>query len=167
MACNMGVAEDTGSIPGSGRAPGGGRGIPLQYSCMENHMHREAWWATCVPSVAELDTTEGIEHSTWCSNITAYLIDFEGHNEYPLTQWCPTVCVTFWTQCTHQASLSMGFSRQESWSGVPLPSLGDLPDSGIKSRSPALAGRFFTFEPPGKPRYVKWCLISLSCRTHR
>ena len=58
-ACNMGVAEDTGSIPGSGRAPGGGHGIPLQYSCMENLMDREAWWATCVPSVAELDTTEG------------------------------------------------------------------------------------------------------------
>ena len=38
----------------------------------------------------------------------------------------------------------MGFSRQEYWSGLPFPSPGDLPDSGIKSVSPALAGAFFT-----------------------
>ena len=38
----------------------------------------------------------------------------------------------------HQAPPSMGFSRQEQWSGLPFPSPGDLPDSGIKCRSPAL-----------------------------
>ena len=38
--------EDPGSIPGSGRSPGGGNGTPLQYSCLENFMDREAWWAT-------------------------------------------------------------------------------------------------------------------------
>ena len=46
-----------------------------------------------------------------------------------------------------QAPLSMGFSRQEYWSGLPLPSPGDLPDTGIELTSfmsPALAGRFFT-----------------------
>ena len=48
-----------------------------------------------------------------------------------------------------QASLSMGFSRQEYWSGLPFPSPGDLPNQGIESRSPALAGGFFTTEPPG------------------
>ena len=37
---------DTGSIPGSGRSPGGGHGNPLQYSCLENPMDRGAWWAT-------------------------------------------------------------------------------------------------------------------------
>ena len=47
--------------------------------------------------------------------------------------------------------MSMGFSRQEYWGGVPLPSPGDLPDPGIEPTSPALAGRFFTTEPPGKP----------------
>ena len=51
--------------------------------------------------------------------------------------------------CTvvHQAPLSMGLSRQESWSGLPFPSSGDLPDSGIEPRSlasHALAGEFFT-----------------------
>ena len=48
-----------------------------------------------------------------------------------------------WT-IAHQAPLSMRFYRQESWSELPFPSLGDLPYSGIKSVSPALAGRFFT-----------------------
>ena len=43
------------------------------------------------------------------------------------------------------------FSRQEYWSGLPLPTPGDLPDPGIKLLSPALADGFFTIEPPGKP----------------
>ena len=51
-----------------------------------------------------------------------------------------------------QAPLSMGFPRQEDWSGLPFPSPGDLPDPGIKPASPTLAGSFFTTEPPGKPR---------------
>ena len=51
----------------------------------------------------------------------------------------------------HQASLPIGFPRQEYWSGLPFPFLGDLPDTGIESASPTLAGRFFTTEPPGKP----------------
>ena len=46
--------------------------------------------------------------------------------------------------------LSMGFPRQEYWSGLPFPSPGDLPDPGIDPVSPALAGGFFTTEPPGK-----------------
>ena len=45
----------------------------------------------------------------------------------------------------------MGFSRQEYWSGVPFPSLGDIPDPGIKPTSPVLAGGFLATEPPGKP----------------
>ena len=58
--------------------------------------------------------------------------------------------VTLWT-IAHQAPLSMEFSRQEYWSGLPFPSPGDLPDPGFKPASPALAGEFFTMEPPGKP----------------
>ena len=42
----------------------------------------------------------------------------------------------------------MGFPRQEHWHELPFPSLGDLPDSGVKPASPALAGGFFTTEPP-------------------
>ena len=47
---------------------------------------------------------------------------------------------------------SMEFLRQDYWSRLPFPSPGDLSDPGIKPRSPALAGRFFTGEPPGKPK---------------
>ena len=51
-----------------------------------------------------------------------------------------------------QAPLSMGFSRQGYWSGLPFPPPGDLPDSGIELTSPPLAGGFFTTDPPGKPQ---------------
>ena len=57
----------------------------------------------------------------------------------------------------HQALLSTEFSRQEYWSGLPIPPPGQLPNPGIEPASPvslALAGRFFTSEPPGKPWHV-------------
>ena len=76
---------------------------------------------------------------------------------------CVHVCVCM---CTHvlshvqlfailwtvacRAPLSRGFPRQEYWSRLPFPPLGDLPDSGIEPMSPTLAGRFFTSEPSGK-----------------
>ena len=44
-ACRAGVPGDLGSIPGSGRSPGGGHGNALQYSCLENPMDRGSWWA--------------------------------------------------------------------------------------------------------------------------
>ena len=50
-----------------------------------------------------------------------------------------------------QAPLSIGFPRQEFWSGLIFLIPGDLPDIGIKPTSPSLAGGFFTTEPPGKP----------------
>ena len=58
-------------------------------------------------------------------------------------------------ELAHQAPLSMGFSRQEHWSGLKRPPAVALPNPGIKLMSPAapaLADRFFTTEPPGKPR---------------
>ena len=57
---------------------------------------------------------------------------------------------TPWT-VAHQAPPSMGFSGQEYWSGLPFPSPGDLPNPGIKPRSPALQVDVLTSEPPGKP----------------
>ena len=50
-----------------------------------------------------------------------------------------------------QALLSMGFSRQEYWSGLPFPSPGDLPDPAIEPGSPALQADALPSEPPGKP----------------
>ncbi|CAI9178158.1 unnamed protein product [Rangifer tarandus platyrhynchus] len=55
------------------------------------------------------------------------------------------------------APLSVGFVRQEYWSGLPFPSPGDLPDPGVKPESlasPALVGGFFTSELPGEPTWV-------------
>ena len=57
---------------------------------------------------------------------------------------------TLWA-IAHQAPLSMGFPRQEYWSELPFPPPGDLLDRGLEPARPALAGRFFTTEPPGKP----------------
>ena len=56
---------------------------------------------------------------------------------------------TPWT-VVYQASPSMGFSRQEYWSGLPFPSPGDLPDPGIEPGSPALQADTLPSEPPGK-----------------
>ena len=64
-----------------------------------------------------------------------------------------------WT-VAHQAPLTMGFSRQEYWSGLPFPSPGDLPNPGIEPMYPALAGGFFTTEPPGKPLFASQALTS-------
>ena len=54
----------------------------------------------------------------------------------------------------HQTSLSMEFSRQEYWSGLPFPSLWDLPDPEIKPGTPALQIHSFPSKPPGKPRVL-------------
>ena len=51
----------------------------------------------------------------------------------------------------YQVPLSMGFSREGYWSGLPFPSPVDLPDPGVEPSSPACACRFFTVEPSGKP----------------
>ena len=55
---------------------------------------------------------------------------------------------TLWT-VAHQAALSIGFPRQNSWNGLPSYSPGALSDPGIKPMSPVLAGEFFIPEPPG------------------
>ena len=55
LPANAGDVRDVGSIPRSGRFPGVGNGSPLQYSCLENPMHRGAWWAT-VQEVAKSRT---------------------------------------------------------------------------------------------------------------
>ena len=57
----------------------------------------------------------------------------------------------------------MEFSRQEYWIGLPFPTLGDLPNPRIEPRSPALAGRFFTTEPPGNPCNNEESLLHPDC----
>ena len=67
-----------------------------------------------------------------------------------VTKSCPTLCDPM--DCSpRQAPRSMGFSRQEYWRGWPCPPPGDLPNPGIKLRSPALQADFLPSEPPGRP----------------
>ena len=68
---------------------------------------------------------------------------------WPAAQLCSILC-NLWT-IAHQAPLSMEFSRQEDWGGLPFPTPGHFPNPGIELMSPALAGRFFTTVPPRKP----------------
>ena len=77
---------------------------------------------------------------------------------------CVWLFVTPWTT-SRQALLSMGFSRQEYWSGLPFPSPGDLPNPGIKPTSlmpPALAGVFFTTSTTWEAQPAIWLLKSLN-----
>ena len=82
-----------------------------------------------------------------------------------VAQSCLTLCDP--VDCSLQAPPSMGFSRQEYWSGLPFPSPGDLPNPGIEPGSPTLQADALTFEPPGKPpleyisQYftIKWQLM--------
>ena len=61
----------------------------------------------------------------------------------------------------HQAAQSMGFSRHEYWSGLPCPSLGDLPDPGIEPASPALARGFFVISTTWKAHNIGHVLMPL------
>ena len=122
-------------IPGLGRSPGEGNGNPLQYSCRENPTDRGDWWAT-VQGITELElnTPEATEHT--CSRIKLCM-------RAKSSQLCPTLCDPM--DCSHQAPpsmgfshpLSMGFSRQKYWSGLPCPPPGNLPNTGIEPSSPA------------------------------
>ena len=78
-----------------------------------------------------------------------HFVCMKSESESEVVQSCPTL-VTPWT-VAHQAPPSMGFSRQEYWSGLPFPSPGDLPNPGIEPRSLTLQVDALTSEPPGKP----------------
>ena len=93
---------------------------------------------------------------------------------FVLNKWLEMVCRAvlspIWLldpRAARQAPLSLGFPRQEYWSGLPFPSPGDLPHPGIKPVSPALQADFLPCEPPGKPIN---CLLknnSLKSKTFR
>ena len=86
------------------------------------------------------------------------------HITASLLQACVCVshsCLLFATPWTvaRQASLSMGFSKQEYWSGLPFPSPEDLPDSEIKLRFPALQADSLPFELQGSPSLLQGVLL--------
>ena len=69
-----------------------------------------------------------------------------------VVQLCPTLCNSM--VCGTSGPLSVGFSRQAYWSGVPFPSPEDLPDPGIEPGSPALQADSLLSKPPGKPTKI-------------
>ena len=72
-------------------------------------------------------------------------------------QLCLTLCDPM--DCNHQAPLSIGFSRQKYWRGLPFPLPRDLPDPGIEPESPALQADTLLSEPPVKPMVNKYEII--------
>ena len=96
-----------------------------------------------------------------CNNYSIIQIKKEGEkrkesvSEYKVKSFSHVwLFVTPWI-VAYQALLSMEFSRQEYWNGLPFPSLGDLPNLGIKPRSPALQAVTLPSEPPGKPYPIR------------
>ena len=154
-------------------SPGGGNGNLLQYSCLENPMDRGAWWAT-VHGVAKswtrlkrLSTTHTYIYRLPCEPPSYHHFHPTPLGHHRALNWapcaiqqvptlsvslatklCPTL-VTPWTVVC-QAPLSMGFSRQEYWSGLLFPSPGDFPDPGIETGSPALQADSLLTELWGK-----------------
>ena len=98
LPASAGDVRGLGSVPGLGRSRAGGHGNRLQHSCLQNPMDRGAWRAA----------VQGSRLSTHAAAAV-----------YSLSRVC--LSVTPWT-VAHQAPLSMGFSKQEYSSGVPLPS---------------------------------------------
>ena len=101
----------------------------------------------------------------WCLLSDMYYIDVyypirSTHLSLLSVQLCSTLCDPM--DCSPQAPLSMGFPRQEHWSGLPFPPPGSLPYPGIKHVFSALAGGFFTTEPPGTPVLYMCVLVAQS-----
>ena len=111
---------------------GGGNGNPLQCSCLENPRDGGAWWASVYGVTQSWTRLKRLR-----SSMLLVIVSNSFANPWSVA---------------HQALLSMGFPRQKYWSGLPFTSPRGLTDLGIEPASPALAGRFFTTEPPRKSK---------------
>ena len=108
------------------------------------------------PPAFNLSQHQGLFQWVGSSNQVVKLLEFQLHHQsFQWMLYCAVLShvwllVSPWT-VAHQGTLSVGFPRQEYWSGLPFPSPGDLSNSGIKPRSPALQTDSLPSEPPGKP----------------
>ena len=92
--------------------------------------------------------------------IFTYIFTIFGGGGGLVTKWCPTLANPWTIAC--QAPLSMGFSRQEYWSGLPFLSLGDLHDPGIEPRSPVLQADSLPTELQEQfflPLFISFCRL--------
>ena len=113
--------------------------------------HRGCSWLWLCPCVTSFQT-EGVDF-TWARFILLIKVKVKSLSRV----W---LFVTPWT-VAYQVPPSIGFSRQECWSGLPFPSPGDLPDTGIEPRSPTLQADTLPSEPPknGADGY-SWKILS-------
>ena len=103
------------------------------------------------PNLKTIGKKAGDEKSNWTVLFSQFWLT-HGVCAHVLSHFsCVWLFANLWP-ITHQASLSMAFSRHEYWSGLPCPSLGDLPNPGIEPRSPALQADSFPSEPPRKSK---------------
>ena len=159
-------AGDVGSIPGSGRSPGGGNSNPLQYSSLEIPWTEEPGELQSMGSQkVRHDLATKQQHQPkilhcWTKLVVIQTAGFRLQSIVCVVSRfsCIGLFVTLWT-VARQALLFMGFSRQEHWSRLPFSHSGDLPYPGIKPMSlisPALEGGFFatstTWEAPATLR---------------
>ena len=157
-------------------SPGEGNDNPLQYSCLENPIDGGAWKATVHGVTKSRTRLSDFTYflsgtlSTQCELALLLLFPEVTHRirirtsfsllspvppPEPLTSLkrkCYSLSLCDPVDCiAHHAPLSMGFSRQGYWSGMPFPSPGNLPDPGIKHGSAAWQTDSLLFEPRGKP----------------
>ena len=135
LPADAGDVRDVGSIPAWGRSPGGGLGNPFQFSCLENPMDRGAWRAM-VHNLAKGRTQLKRLRRNNSNNNESSAVCLEACGIGPRVLSCVRLFVTPWTVAP--VPLSMGFPRQEYWSGLPFPPSGNLPHSGIEPAFPAL-----------------------------
>ena len=123
--------------------------------CEQSICSRDHWFRLCIINIhVNLDKLLDLSFNSIICKISKWIHSLIGerltklkHSE--VAQSCPTLCDPWTVAC--QAPLSMGFSRQEYWSGLPFPSPGDLPNPGVEPGSPALQAGSLPSEPPGKP----------------
>ena len=101
---------DSGSIPRLGRSPGGGRGNPLRYSCLENPTDRGAWWAT-VHGFAESDMSEVTEYACVCVWLCVL--------------WCVTICIVV-CECMWQLGWQWQLAQSHVKDGQELSKATDI-----------------------------------------
>ena len=118
-------AEDTGSIPGSGRSPGGRNSNPLQYSCLGNPMDRGAWRATVHEVTKEMYTTKRINKSPHhfqdrpiktsfllpAAQFPEQLCQFHCENGRASSSWAPGCCEESAPFCPHLRRTRASFTR--------------------------------------------------------
>ena len=131
------------------------RAIPLLNPNCWNWL--TVWWRCHVNSLGETENSRLFKMYLFLFN---FILLWQMY-KLQFTMWlsCVQLFETPWT-VAHQALLFMGFPRQEYWSRLPFPSPRDLPNPEIEAASLALAGVFFTTEPPGKPfDYIRFTQI--------